>query len=69
MLFNSIISLKKCKKELKDLNKQNKMLYSIAKKPGSRLEIKKTRAKDSKKTSESSSGDLESNSFLSRNSS
>ena len=31
----------KCKKELKALNKQNKMLYSIAKKSGSRCEIQK----------------------------
>ena len=44
----------KWNKELKYLNKQNKMLYSIPKKSGSRREIKnikKIRAKASKKTS------------------
>ena len=50
----------KRKKELKALNKQNKMIYGIAKKSGSRREIKKIkkiRAKASKKSSDSSSDD------------
>ena len=54
----------KPKKDMKYPKKQNKMLYSIAKKSGSRRDIKKTRAKDSKKTSESSSDDVESDSLL-----
>ena len=58
----------KCKKDLKYLNKQNKMLYSIAKKSGSRHEInniKKIRVKYSKKGSDSSSDDSDSDSSLS----
>ena len=50
-------------KELKDIKKQNKMLYIISKKYGSRCETKKinnTREKASKSTSVSSSDDLES---------
>ena len=65
-------SEKNPKEELKALKKQNKMLYSIAKKSGSRLEIKKIkniRADDYKKTSVSSSKDWDSNSLLVRNSS
>ena len=56
-------SEKKWKKELKALNKQNKMLYSIAKKFGSRREIKnikKIREKAYKMTSVSSSEDWDS---------
>ena len=48
----------KWKKELKALKNQSKMLYSIAKKFGSRRDIKKTkkiREKSSKKSSDSSS--------------
>lgn len=49
----------KWKRELKSLNNQNKMLYSIAKKSGSSRElknIKKIKAKASKKCSYSISG-------------
>ena len=65
-------SKNKWKKELKDLKKQNKMLYSISNKSDSRCDIKninKIRSKYSKKTSESSSDDLESYSLLARDSS
>ena len=65
-------SEKKCKKELKALNKQNKMLYSIAKKSGSRCEIKNTKKIKStadKKSSNSSSDDSDYDSFLANNSS
>ena len=44
----------KWKKELKAIRKQKKIIYSIAKKSGLRREIKKIRAKYSKKTSVSS---------------
>ena len=56
-------SKNKCNKEVKAINKQNKMLYSSTKKYISRREIKKIkniRAKYSKKGSNSSSDDLES---------
>ena len=62
---------KKWKKDLKALKKQNKIIYSIAKKSGSRHDIKKIkniRAKYSKKTSDSSSDDLDSDSSLARDS-
>ena len=55
---------KKWKKDLKALKKQNKVLYSIAKKSGSRRYIKKIRAKASEKSSDSSRDDLESDSSL-----
>ena len=57
----------KCKKELKYPKNQNKMLYSISKKYGSRREInnvKKIRAKASKKTNVSSSEYWDCNSSL-----
>ena len=57
---------------MKDINKHNKTLYSITKKPVSRREIKKIkkiREKSSKKGSNSSSDDSDSNSLLARNSS
>ena len=60
-------SKNKWKKDLKYLNKQNKMLYRISKKYGSRQEINKSkniREKASKKTSDSSSDDTDSDSFL-----
>ena len=59
----------KWKKDLKYLNNQNKMLYSIAKKSGSHREIKNIkniRAKASKEDSNSSSDDSDSDSSLSR---
>ena len=62
----------KWKKDLEGFKKQNKMLYSIAKKSGSRREIKmikKIRAKASNKGSDSSSDDLGSNYSLARDSS
>ena len=65
-------SEKKCKKDLKSLKNQNKMLYSISKKSGLRREIKKIkkiREKASKKTSISSSEDWDSESSLARDSS
>ena len=62
----------KWRKELKDLKKQNKTLFSIANKSGSRRElkkIKKIRAKASKKrcnsSSDSSSDESNSDSLLS----
>ena len=61
----------KWKKELKYLKNQNKMIYSIANKSGSRREIKNInniRAKYSKKTSKSSSDDSNSDSSLASNS-
>ena len=54
----------KWKKELKDLKKQNKMLYSIANKSCLRREIKKIREKAYKKSSDSSSDDSDSDSLL-----
>ena len=60
----------KWKKDLKALKKQNKMLYRIPKKSGLRCEtknIKNIRAKASKKGSDSSSDDSESDSLLARN--
>ena len=65
-------SEKKWKKDLKYLKKKNKMLYSIAKKSGSRCEIKNTkkiRSTASKKSSNSSSDDSDYDSFLANNSS
>ena len=65
-------SEKKWKKDLKYLQKQNKMLYRISKKSGLRREIKKIkkiREKASKKTSISSSEDWDSESSLARDSS
>ena len=62
----------KRKKYLKALSKKNKMLYIIAKKYGSRREIKnikKTREKSCKKTSVSSSEDWDSNYSLASDSS
>ena len=59
----------KCKKELKSLKKQNKILYSITKKSVSRREIKKIREKSSNKGSDSSSDDSDFNSSLASNSS
>ena len=60
-------SEKKWKKELKSIKKQKNMLYSISKKSGSRREInniKKIRAKYSKKTCEYSIDDSDSDSSL-----
>ena len=64
-----------CKKELKSLKKQNKMLLSISKNSGSRRElkkIKKIRAKASNNCynsiSDSSGEELNSDSSLSRDS-
>ena len=62
--------MEKWKKEVKDLKNQNKMLYSIAKKSGSRHKIKKIkniRAEASNKTSFSSSEDRDSDYSLARN--
>ena len=66
----------KWRKELKTLKEKNKMLYNIAKKSGSRLEInniKKIREKDSNKCchsiSGSSSDDSDSDLLLARDSS
>ena len=63
----------KWKKEFKALKKQDKMLFRIANKPGSRRELKKIkniRAKYSKKccdySSDSSSDESDSDSSLSR---
>ena len=64
--------MKKWNKELKYINNQNKIIYSIAKKSGLRREInniKKIGGNDSKKGSDSSSDDSDSDSFLARNSS
>ena len=65
----------KCKKELKALKKQNKILYNIFKKSGSLRElknIKMIKAKASKKRSDSGSDssrdESDSNSSLSSNS-
>ena len=58
-------SEKKWEKDLKAIKKQNKILYIIAKKSGSRREIKKInniRGGYSKKTSVSSSEDWDSDS-------
>ena len=54
----------KCKKDLKSLKKQNKMLYRIAKKSFSHREIKRIRAKASMNTSISSSDDSDSNPLI-----
>ena len=62
----------KWNKDLKYLKNQNKMLYIIAKKSGSHREINKINnisTKSSKKTSDSSSDDLDSDLLLARNSS
>ena len=61
----------KWKKELKALKKQNKMLYSIAKKSGSRREIQKIKKmkEESSKDAYSSSEDWGSDSLLASNSS
>ena len=59
----------KLKRVLKTLKKQNKIIYSIAKKSGSRRDIKKIRANYSKKTSDCSSDDSDSGSSLSSDSS
>ena len=59
----------KWKKDLKDLNKQNKMRYIISKKTGSRCEINIIKAKSSKSTIVSSSDYLDSDYLLGRNSS
>ena len=72
MLWNIIRSLEKWKKEPKPLKKQDKILYSIYKKPGSRSEIENTKKiipKANNKSSNSSSGDLEYDSLLASNSS
>ena len=69
VLCNSIRCLNKRKKELKSLKNQNKMIYIIAKKSGSRREIKKVKAEFSKNNSISSSEDWYSNSSLASNSS
>ena len=72
MLWNIIRSLEKWKKEPKALKKQDKILYSIYKKPGSRSEIENTKKiipKANNKSSNSSSGDLEYDSLLASNSS
>ena len=68
-------SKSKRKTEIKSLKKQNKILYIITNKSGSRREIKnikKIRAKDSKKRRDdrinSSSDNSDSNSYLSRDS-
>ena len=61
----------KRKKEMKYIKKQNNMIYSIANTSGSRREtkkIKKIREKATKKGSNSSSDDSESDSSLARNS-
>ena len=61
----------KWKKDLKPLNNQNNMLYSIAKKSGSRHDInniKTINSKASKQTSVSSSEDWDSDSSLAINS-
>ena len=52
----------KWNKELKALKKYNKMIYIIVNKSGSRRDIKKIRGKYYKKTSDSSSDDLDSDS-------
>ena len=65
-------SERKRKKELKALEKQKNVLYSIAKKSGSRRDInniKKIREKYYKKTSVSSSDDLDPDSSIASNSS
>ena len=62
----------KWKKDLKALKNQNKMIHSIAKKSGSRCEIKKINnisAKASNKGNKSFSDDSDSNSLLGSNSS
>ena len=62
-------SKNKCKKDLKSLKKQNKMIYSIDKKSGSHHYSVKIRAKASKKCSNSSSDYSDSNSLLASDSS
>ena len=64
---DTVKKYKKCenkwKKEMSAIKKQNKILYSITKKSGSRREIKKIkniRKKASKKSRESSSDDSDS---------
>ena len=72
ILWNSIISFFNWKKELKSIKKQNKILYSTAKKYGFPREInniKKVREKASKKGSNSSSDYSDSNSSLASESS